>query len=1334
MAKNNIENLVHVKNADGDKDTTAVVLIQNKIDYTPKVSVIIPVYNVEKYLRQCLDSVMGQTLKEIEIICVDDGSTDNSLEILKEYAARDNRITVLSQQNLHAGVARNAGLAVARGEYLSFLDSDDFFELNMLEEMYKSCKETDSDVAICRAAEFTSSGISSLWWAIKEQYLNDKTQFSCKDPEFAKYLFQSIIGFPWNKIYRKSFVDENKIYFSSSHHHNDTAFVMATLVGANSIVYVKHELVNYRKREDSLCHKKSGNIESLYVSIIDTYNMIKNKKNYVMVEQSFTNYIIEFCQHYHAGLVSEDLKQNLVPYMYKLNEQFKITDCQLDYVYDLKKFNYLLDILIPYSKKIPVILASDDNYAPYMHVTMVSMLDSADKHTYYDFYIMVPSAFSEENKNLILSLQNKYVCDINFIDMKNQFSDLTMQISHITSPTYYRLLAADLLPQEYKKCIYLDVDICVCKDLAEFFNIDLQDNYVAGVVAAGYYFNEESNCKRLGLKSMKTYLNAGVLIMNLDEIRKNNLTPYLLRLSKKNYSSQDQDVINIACYGKIKTLPPVYNVMTMRIKENDERLKELFSENELLEARTNPAIIHYADKIKPWNKREIFMGNYWWKAAKKAGFKKSNIDGYKKDLVDWWRRVKKQELDLDNPKTFNEKIQWSKLYDSTPIKTRLADKFLVRDWVAEKIGEEYLIPLLGVYDYFEEIDFDKLPNQFVIKCNHGCGYNIIVKDKSKLDLNEVKAKLDKWMTENFAFKWGVELHYRDIPPKIIIEKFMDDGTGDLRDYKFTCFNGEPEFIWMDSDRHSEHKRNLYDLQWNQLDYKVNSKYSTFPSPEKPECLEEMVELARKLSADFNYVRVDFYIINNRVYFGEMTFTSSSGTEDICPKSFEKRLSNLFKLPKLAYNIDTGEYYKLPKISKIKYKTLKPYILFPYYLISCMYLGLVKLPLMKLMKHVYRRTYRGKISFLKSQFNKMTQLIHDDIVAQIGMLKQSIHEKTVAQIDVLENKYSELSKQISQISKIIADGFSVTENRVFYSNDWSTARNTERGMCDMVSAPNFEERFKRLMSGLSSESAETIVKIIRRLQMIKGTTGAVDLFSDEEQKKLKRVYHMSKEILKISDELYAYRHYLLPVNHFEPSVFLYNHGIDQLDSLEVFQDKDILDVGGFIGDSVLMLSPLTSGCIHSFEATKENFDYMQKTIELNGIKNAVLVHAAVGDTSGVIDLRFNGSASSQDEIMVQQPKYIERCPVITIDDYVREHNIKVGLIKVDIEGAEQAFLRGAKETISEQKPTLLISIYHNVDDFLDIKPMIESWNLGYKFKIFKPTIGSVSAETLLICEQ
>ena len=333
---------------------------------------------------------------------------------------------------------------------------------------------------------------------------------------------------------------------------------------------------------------------------------------------------------------------------------------------------------------------------------------------------------------------------------------------------------------------------------------------------------------------------------------------------------------------------------------------------------------------------------------------------------------------------------------------------------------------------------------------------------------------------------------------------------------------------------------------------------------------------------------------------------------------------------------------------------------------------------------------------------------------------------------IPGKLSALSALVPASEKRVLDA--VMSRDVLYDSSYEIKTREERGLCDMVSAPDFEMRFRKLIAGLPEESVETVGVIIRRLQMIKGAKTKLDLWSPEEKEQLKRIRHFEKSILKIADDLFVWKNCFLPIKHFEASVFFYNHGISQLDSVAPIRGKDILDVGGFIGDSALMLHGLTEGKVYSFEATSENYNYMLKTIELNRLTNVVPVHAAVGESKGMIELRFQGSGSSQDPMMIKDPKYVEKCPVVAIDDFVAEHGIRVGLIKVDIEGAEQSFLRGAKKTICEQKPILLISIYHNVSDFLDIKPMIESWNLGYKFKIFKPVMGTVSSETLLICEQ
>lgn len=280
---------------------------------------------------------------------------------------------------------------------------------------------------------------------------------------------------------------------------------------------------------------------------------------------------------------------------------------------------------------------------------------------------------------------------------------------------------------------------------------------------------------------------------------------------------------------------------------------------------------------------------------------------YEEGLKLWYKLATGEDLDLENPRTFNEKVQWLKLYDSTPIKTRLADKYLVRDWVREKIGEQYLIPLLGVWNDFDEIDFDQLPNQFVLKANHGCGCNIIVKDKSKFDVDDARKKFEDWMDTNFAFLYGLELQYMNIQPKIIAEKYMEELNHSLYDYKIHCFDGKPVFIQCIGDRNlAKHTgyQNNYDLKWNKLDW-IFEDYPHFPYVvSKPKLLDGMVTCAEKLSEGISYVRVDLYEVNDHIYFGEMTFTPASGSyryKGLWTRDLNIQLGNLLQLPSSIKN-------------------------------------------------------------------------------------------------------------------------------------------------------------------------------------------------------------------------------------------------------------------------------------------------------------------------------------------------------------------------------------------------------------------------------------------------
>ena len=253
------------------------------------------------------------------------------------------------------------------------------------------------------------------------------------------------------------------------------------------------------------------------------------------------------------------------------------------------------------------------------------------------------------------------------------------------------------------------------------------------------------------------------------------------------------------------------------------------------------------------------------------------------------------ELNLQDPKRYTEKVQWCKLNAMTSTKSMLADKYAVRKWVADTIGEKYLVPLIGVWDSPDEIDFESLPNSFVLKTTQGSGTNIIVTNKGDLNINRSKRLLRRWLA--FDYGWiGFERHYMRIQPKVICEQFLSNGDGgEINDYKVLCFDGEPKYIWVDLDRHSRHSRVVFDLEWNVQPWNQYHYPEALLIPEKPVVLDEMIVTAKKLCADFAHVRVDFFIVNDRLFFGEMTFTNGGGFEEIRPDEWDYRLGDLWSL-------------------------------------------------------------------------------------------------------------------------------------------------------------------------------------------------------------------------------------------------------------------------------------------------------------------------------------------------------------------------------------------------------------------------------------------------------
>lgn len=257
-----------------------------------------------------------------------------------------------------------------------------------------------------------------------------------------------------------------------------------------------------------------------------------------------------------------------------------------------------------------------------------------------------------------------------------------------------------------------------------------------------------------------------------------------------------------------------------------------------------------------------------------------------------FKKVFKYSLNLKNPKTFNEKLQWLKLYDRKDIYTKMVDKYDVKEYVSNIINNEYIIKTLGIYNCFDDIEFDKLPNQFVIKCTHDSGGIIIVKDKTKLNIKKARKKINKHLNRNYYYP-GREWPYKNIKPRIIIEEYMGEN---LNDYKIMCFNGEPYYSFVCTDRNSSEGLHVtfFDDKWIKMNFERHYPSSN-KKIDKPINYDKMLELSRILSKNIPFVRVDWYEINNKIYFGELTFFPGSGFEEFTPEEWDYKLGDLIDL-------------------------------------------------------------------------------------------------------------------------------------------------------------------------------------------------------------------------------------------------------------------------------------------------------------------------------------------------------------------------------------------------------------------------------------------------------
>lgn len=299
------------------------------------------------------------------------------------------------------------------------------------------------------------------------------------------------------------------------------------------------------------------------------------------------------------------------------------------------------------------------------------------------------------------------------------------------------------------------------------------------------------------------------------------------------------------------------------------------------------------DKIKKYIKQPYKIKGY---LGLHGYFKNMEDEKYLKMI---YKSAFNKELDLENPKTFNEKMQWLKLNDRKDIYTTMVDKYEVKKYVSDIIGEEYVIPTLGIWNNFDEINFEQLPNQFVLKCTHDSGGLVICKDKSKLDIKKAKKIINKCLKQNYYYKTR-EWPYKNVKPRIIAEQFVEDNNDkELRDYKFFCFNGEPKLMFIASGRqnpNSETCFDFYDMDFNHLNI-LNGHPMAKIEIHKPINFEKMKELSRTLSQNIPILRVDFYEVNGKILFGELTFSHWGGIIPFEPEEWDYKIGEWIEIKK-----------------------------------------------------------------------------------------------------------------------------------------------------------------------------------------------------------------------------------------------------------------------------------------------------------------------------------------------------------------------------------------------------------------------------------------------------
>lgn len=870
-----------------------------------KISVIVPVYNSSNYLSKCLDSISNQSLKDIEIICIDNGSTDNSVQIIKEKQKLDNRIVLKEIGRSNAGDARNCGIQLSSGKYLYFIDSDDWIDQDTLSYIYNYAEFNNLDITIFKYKVFNE----------QTQKESDSKGFSCVPGILlinADTLFQTTNFAVWNKLYKTEIIKDNNITFDSLRSTNDVTFSCLALACSNKIGLLDKSFYHYRtNRVGSITKSKSENLFDFNLALKSLKENLQKRGLFNKFYQTYINTCGEVL-YFTNRIINDEAK---------IQFQNKIFDICQELSIDINKIQNITfkKFLSAFTPKFSIIIPVY-NSEKYISKCLDSILEQTS-----DSYEIICVDDGSSDKSL---------------DILNKYAAQNCKIM-VLSEANLKCGTARNLALKYasgKYVWFVDSDDWISEDALQIIsnNIDKYNPDIVCFEACNVYENgvqEQSNGQKINITgsmsgcsksdNLSIIKNSIPISACLFSVKREFLDKYNIRFD--DYCFFEDNLFLIKCFHYSSVISYEKKIIYKRRKHNNS-ITSNWNKNFLdyLLVIRNIYDFYMAIGIDSYNKILSYCKTAYSKYSsfsiddqkkyllnfictlkyiglyKTFGEDKFGKKPFYTELQDWWTSHKKSNIDIDNPKTLCEAIQWLKISDCERYKTILADKLLVREFIKSCIGNKYLVNLLGSYGSFDEIDFNSFNQPVVLKCNHGSGWNHIIQDPIHFDKDNIKSDFDRWMKTDYA-KLSYELHYSCIKRRIIAEEYIDPKFSKF-EYQVYCINNKPEYVSVETIKDlPTHQRCIFNTKGEKLDFMISpNRYSVMDEEyvDKSTILE-CVGLSNLLLNNIKtkFVRFDFIEYHGNIKFREITFTPGSGLSIYNPESYDYKFGSMLSIGK-----------------------------------------------------------------------------------------------------------------------------------------------------------------------------------------------------------------------------------------------------------------------------------------------------------------------------------------------------------------------------------------------------------------------------------------------------